>query len=175
MKSVEVTIKGQSPLLMHRYPMEPVEALEKKTAEEQAEIAAYRDAATQQLYLPGVALQRGLVVAATFSKGKGRSSLQKSVAAGVFVSPEVISCGTKEYTIDARRVVVPATRGAVVRYRPKLEKWECSFELQFDPVLITENQLRKVVDDCGSRVGVLDFRPAKNGPFGRFYVTGWKV
>ena len=41
-KSAEVRIKGVSALLMHRFPLEPIEAIEKKTREEQAEIAAYR-------------------------------------------------------------------------------------------------------------------------------------
>ena len=42
-KKVTVTIEGQTPLLMHKFPLEPIEAIEKKTIEEQAEIAAYRD------------------------------------------------------------------------------------------------------------------------------------
>jgi len=29
------------------------------------------------------------------------------------------------------------------------------------------------VDDTGQRVGLLDFRPEKKGPFGRFVVTRW--
>ena len=40
--NVKVKIEGVAPLLMHRFPMEPIEAIEKKTPEEQAEISAYR-------------------------------------------------------------------------------------------------------------------------------------
>jgi hypothetical protein len=60
-----VTITGQSPLLMHAFPMTPIEALEKKPIAEQAELAAYRDPETSELYVPGVAIQRALVGAAT--------------------------------------------------------------------------------------------------------------
>ena len=70
MKSVDVEITSQSPLLMHAYPMVPIEALEKKSIEEQAEYSAYRDPETRELYIPGVALQRTCVNAATYSKGK---------------------------------------------------------------------------------------------------------
>ena len=175
MKQVSVTIKGLSPLLMHAYPMVPIEALEKKSPEEQAELAVYRDSANgQDLYIPGVAIQRALVAAASFSKGKGRATLQKQVAACVLVSPERVSLGVKNYLIDARPVVIPATRGRVIRYRPRLDQWQAVFTVDFDVNLLTEKQLRGVVDDMCSRVGLLDFRPEKKGPFGRSMVVAWK-
>ena len=86
-KGIRVTIEGQSPLLMHSFPLVAIEAIEKKSPEEQAELAAYRDPTTQALYLPGVNVQRALIAGATYSKGKGRGSLQKSVAACLLVSP----------------------------------------------------------------------------------------
>ena len=175
MKSVEVTIKGSSSLLMHRFPLVAVEAIEKKTIDEQAEIAAYRIPDTNSLYIPGSAVQRCLVGAAAYSKGKGRSTLQKVVAAAVFVTPEYLDLGTEEYIVDSRSVVVPATKGRVVRHRPRLDQWAVSFSLEYDENLMTEQQVRKVVDDAGSLVGLLDYRPEKKGPFGRFMVTSWKA
>ncbi len=171
---IKTKIKGISPLLMHRFPLEPVQAIGKKSKEEQAEIAAYRDEETGELYIPGVAIQRAFIAAATYSKGKGRASLQKPVAACVFVDPDQCGLGTKDYKIDARAVVVPATRGRIVRYRPRLDTWEIAFSIDYDPELLTEQQLRTVVDDAGARVGLLDFRPEKKGPFGRFMVTVWE-
>lgn len=174
-KSVAVTIEGISPLLMHAYPLVPIEALEKRPPEEQAELAAYRDPETRELYIPGIAIQRALVSGASFSKGKGRASLQKVAAACLFVFPERVGLGTKDYAIDTRPVVVPATRGRVIRYRPRLDRWRASFEIAYDPTLLTEVQLRRIVDDTGSRVGLLDFRPERKGPFGRFQVVEWKA
>lgn len=173
-KTITVAIKGISALLMHSFPLVQVEGLEKRTPDEQAEIAAYRDPDTGELYIPGVAFQRALVAGAAYSKGKGRSTLQKPVAACVLVTPERASLGTKEYIVDARPVVIPATKGRVVRYRPRLDSWETTFSIEFDPMLITEDQLRRVVDDTGRNVGLLDYRPEKKGPFGRFMVTAWK-
>lgn len=174
-KTVACTIKGVSPLLMHAYPMVPIEALEKKPPEEQAEIAAYRDPDTKNLYIPGIAIQRAFVSGATFSKGKGRATLQKPVAACVLIIPERCSLGVRDFVIDARPVVIPATKGRVVRYRPRLEAWTAEFEIEFDDTLLKESELRRVVDDTGSRVGLLDFRPEKKGPFGRFIVIRWEV
>ena len=42
------------------------------------------------------------------------------------------------------------------------------------PGVNIQNELRQVVDDAGSRCGLLDFRPEKKGPFGRFMVTSWQ-
>jgi len=159
---------------MHQFPLVPIEALEKKTPQDQAEYAAYRDPETHGLYVPGVAIQRTLIGAAMYSKGKGRASLQKQAAACLLVSPERVSLGVSEFTIDSRAVVVPATRGRVMRHRPRFDRWELTFVVEYDSDLITEAQLRRIVDDAGSRVGLLDFRPEKKGPFGRFMVTEWK-
>lgn len=175
MKTVDVTIKGITSLLMHRFPLEPIEALEKKSREAQAELAAYRDPDTQGLYIPAKNVQRALISAATYSKGKGRGSLQRSASACLFISPERIPLGTKTYEIDTQPIVVPATRGRVLRHRPRLDSWKVSFQIEFDEDLLKETELRKIVDDMGSRVGLLDFRPEKKGSYGRSIVTEWHL
>lgn len=176
MKSIRVEIKGLSPLLMHAFPLTAIEALEKKPTEEQAEISAYRDPQTQGLYVPATAVQRCLINGATYSKGKGRGSLQKNAAACLLVGPEErLSLGVETYAIDSRPVVMPATKGRVMRHRPRLDTWRLAFTVDYDETLLSEAQVRRIVDDSGSRVGLLDFRPEKKGPFGRFMVTAWKV
>lgn len=176
MKTVTVEIKGLSALLMHAFPLAPIEALEKKPPEDQAELCAYRDPETNNLYVPATALQRCLVNGATYSKGKGRGSLQKNAAACLLIGPhERLSLGVTTYAVDARPIVVPATKGRVMRYRPKIDPWSLRFTIDFDEVLLTEAQVRRIVDDSGSRVGLLDFRPEKKGPFGRFMVTAWQT
>jgi hypothetical protein len=171
---ISCTIKSLSPLLMHSYPMIPIEALEKKSPEEQAEFSSYRDTDTGLLYIPGIAIQRAFINGATYSKGKGRLTLQKPVAACVLITPERVSLGVKDYKVDARPVVIPATKGRVMRFRPRLDEWKVTFDIEFDSNLLKESELRRVVDDTGSRVGLLDFRPEKKGPFGRFMVIDWK-
>ena len=120
-----------------------------------------------------MAVQRALIGSAAYSKGKGRASLQKTAAACVLISPERIPLGTKTYEIDARPVVVPATKGRIIRFRPRLDAWSATFTLEWDDTLLTETQVRRIVDDMGQRVGLLDFRPEKKGPFGRCVVTRW--
>jgi hypothetical protein len=171
-KTISVTIEGISALLMHRFPMETIEHIEKKPKEEQAEISAYRTI-DGKLYIPGVAMQRALVSGASYSKGKGRSTLSKQAAACLIVQDEYLPIDPQEYTIDSRPVVIAATKGRIMRNRPRFDKWSVSFKIEYDPNLMTGEQVRSIVDDTGSRVGLLDFRPERKGPFGRFMVTNW--
>lgn len=159
---------------MKAYPLVEIRAFEKLPKEQQAEYAAYRIPDSKELCIPAMNIQRALVSGATYSKGKGRSSLQKSAAACVRISPEYVGLGTDTYEIDTRSVVVPATKGRILRHRPCLKTWSVTFEIAWDSELLTENQIRQIVDDTGLRVGLLDFRPEKRGPFGTFKVTNWK-
>jgi len=185
-KAIKTTIKGISPLLMHAFPLVAIEALEKKPAEVQAEHAAYRmpisngDVGTRaagftqpNLYIPGICVQRALIAAATYSKGKGRASLQKPAAACLLIAPEYLDLGVTTYTIDSRPVVVPATKGRIIRHRPRLDEWQVTFDLEYDDTLLKATEVRAIVDNAGSRVGLLDFRPEKKGPFGRFMIIEW--
>jgi len=173
MKAAKVTMKSMSPLLMHKFPLEPIEAMEKKTPEEQAELVAYRIPGNGNLCIPGEAVQRAFVAGATYSKGKGRASLQKQAAACLLVSPTYLDLGVKDYMIDSRKVRIPSTKGSVVRHRPRLDEWEITFTIEWDETLLSEVQVRRIVDDTGQRVGFLDFRPACKGPFGRSIVVHW--
>ena len=172
-RRVKVEVKGVTALLMHRFPIEPIEAIEKKTPQEQAEIAAYRTP-EGGLYVPAVCIQRALISAAAFSKGKGRASLQRNAAACLMIEPEWVDLGVKTFAVDSRAVVVPATKGRVVRHRPRIDAWALAFSVDFDDSLLRETELRRIVDDAGQRVGLLDFRPEKRGMFGRFMVTTWE-
>lgn len=174
MKNIKVTIQGLPPgLLMHRFPMEPIEALEKKSIEDQAELTTYRTP-QKELYIPGTAIQRALVEAGKYSKGKGRASLQGIISACLFINPEYIILTPNKYIIDSRPVVVPATKGRILRHRALLPEWKADFIISYEEKLVTEQQIRKVLEDACSLVGFLDFRPAKKGPFGRAMIIEWK-
>ncbi len=163
----KVTIEGTSALLMNRYPDTPIQGLDKKPKEEQAEIAAYRIPGSRELYIPGINIQRALVGAAAFSKGKGRASLQKTVAACVMIEPEYVGLGTEKYNVDSRPVVIPATRGRVMRHRPRIDSWKVTFGIEWDETMMNIEQVKQVVEDMGKKVGLMDFRPANKGFYGR--------
>lgn len=174
-KQIEVTIVGTSPLLMNARPMdETPKGFEKRPAEEQAARAEYRDVESGQLYIPAENIQRCLVSSGSYSKGKGKATLKKLIAACVLVSPQRLLLGVSDYDVDSRYVVVKATGGRILRHRPKINSWKVTMTVEYDDGLVSAKELREVFDNAGKLVGVLDFRPECLGPFGRFIVTHWK-
>jgi hypothetical protein len=175
MEQIELTIAGQSPLLMHAYPMIEISGLDKMKPEDQAKhhLYSHKQGNSEIFHIPGVNFQRALVAAAAYSKGKGRASLQKVAAASLLVEEPYLDIAPQRWVVDSRPVVIPATKGRIIRHRARFDDWEVSGTITYDSALLSEKQVRQIVDDAGSRVGLLDFRPERKGPFGRFTVTKW--
>ena len=57
-----------------------------------------------------------------------------------------------------------------LRYRPEFRKWSCTLKISFDQDLISSSQLVNLFLRAGSQVGVGDWRPERDGQFGRFTV-----
>lgn len=168
MKTLKVTIKGTSPLLMHAYKGDTPKGFEKSSPEEQAEYHTYRNEKTRELYIPVENMHKALINAGRFSRGKGRASLQSEIAGCITLSPARIGLGLKEYDVSSMGVVIKATGGRVMRHRARIEDWGITFAVDYDENVITKKQIEEVITNCGVRVGLLDNRPEKKGPYGRF-------
>lgn len=184
---IKVRIQGVSPLLMNRFTEEAeaassaghstVSAGDRGGPREQAERTAYKDT-EGNLFIPGPNVFACIIEAGKFHKaGKSKITTQTSslVPAGVTIDELTLPLGTKSFEVDSRRIVNPATKGARLRHRARLDSWAVSFTMQVDQELFSAALLRQLVDDAGKKVGLGDYRPAKRGPFGRFVVVEWKV
>jgi len=184
MKTIEVEILGATPLLMHRFSEEDQAAVQSGTShavtrpspEQAAERAAYRmDGPGSNLYIPARAILAAIRRASMLHK-IGRRSAKAVIAASIFVSPEEIDLGTKKYFIDSQSVVIRATKGRVMRHRPRFDSWKVKFTLKYNDALVQDTDfLRRIVEDAGARIGILDFRPDSGGHYGTFAVTTWKL
>jgi hypothetical protein len=184
---IKVTIGGLSPLLMNRFvessevkissgTSSSMQSGSKGTPREQAEVKAYRDEDTGELYLPGPNLMRAIINAGIFHKvGKRQLTTQKSslIPAFLQVVEIVIPLDSDKWEVDSRSVVIPSTGGRIMCHRPRCDKWKCTFHLSVDENGISENLARTLVDDAGMKIGLCDFRPERKGPFGRFKVVNW--
>ena len=184
MIEIRVGIKGQSPLLMNRFPDEdpnegskPTARGEKGTPRERAENKTYElDDGT--LYIPGVCIFSAIMEAGKFHKlGRNKVTTQRSslVPAGIFMKSDGCSLKTKKWEVDSRPVVNPSTGGRIICHRPRLDEWATEFVIDVDTDMFSENFVRQLIDDAGAKIGLLDYRPARKGPFGRFKVINWKV
>jgi len=147
---------------------------------EDAERSCYRNG-KGELYFPGAAIARLMREQGSSMKAKGsRKSLKYIVPAAVIVLDEMVTLFAKDRTtaltffeVDSRRVVIPATKGAVMRHRARINEWSAAFTLRVNTSILDERIVRELVSGGGSCLGIGDFRPEKGGNFGLFDLVSW--
>jgi hypothetical protein len=179
---LRVIVDGISPLLTHNPESMTVVKDAMKggrvpDAEVEAEAGVYR-LPSGDCGIKGESFRGALLNAAGAWKMK-RSSARSRIA-HVVVEEELIPLQRRDgstitnYVIDARRAIVQ--RQGIIRRRPRFDEWSAAFTFQFDPALLPEPKLIvDILQDSGSRIGVGDYRPIKNGWFGRFAVRSYAI
>lgn len=77
------------------------------------------------------------------------------------------------FEVDSRPVVIPSTKGRIMRHRPKIEKWQAEIPLEIDTGVLPVATIHQLLEEGGRRIGIGDYRPEKTGPYGRFAVVSW--
>jgi len=183
-------IEGVSALLQHRFNEDSEAAVSSSTRTVKTRVETPRDAAERVayrypdggLYMPGAAISRLLREAGANHKMKGsRRSVKYLVPGAVIVPDEALTLIDPEtdspavdFEVDSRPVVIPATKGRVMRHRPRLDQWAAEFTLEVDEEMLDGSFVQQLLQEGGRKLGLGDFRPEKGGPFGRFQVTLWK-
>ena len=179
MKKYKVEIKGITPLLQNK-PEEygfDEQFVEKKAStdwEKEALKKLYMDS-KGTIYQPATHLDRCLIEAGKKIKVKGQGKATYSKLFGSMVSVEEFEIVHKnpEYEIFKALVVIPSTKGRVMRYRPMFKDWALEFHITFEEEIPPE-VVKDALEIAGKYVGIGDWRPEKKGKFGKFQVTKWK-
>lgn len=177
-RTFQVTISGLTPLLVNRFHEEAAEAATSGIHSRKEKLTPQEDAASRLYtngvgtYIPAEWLRQSLIGAASRHK-IGRRAATADVAAAVYVAPFEIPL-EGEWHIDSRAVVIKATGGRILRYRPMFDQWGVTFRLEIDADLVGERLIKDILIDSGRLVGIGDFRPARKGPYGRFVITDWQ-
>jgi hypothetical protein len=176
-KKYEITIKGVSPLLQNRFSgSESVGTTKKKsetTKENKVEDTIYV-LPDGKLYQPAECIKQALIEAGKAFK-KGKSNKSKTFASFLIISPEAIIHKHQKYKVDRRAVVIPSTKGRVMRNRGRFDEWELNFNvLILDDDEIDMALLHDALEYAGHYIGIGDYRPQKKGMFGRFIISSLK-
>lgn len=187
MKIVEVQIKGTNGLLQHRFTESAEEnpstrkvLVNNGTPRAQAEKAAYRN--NGHFYFPGAAIARLLREAGGGHKLRGtRKSAKYIVPSAVLVVQDTVDllsedCKThlKDFEVDSRPVVIPSTKGRIMRHRPRFDQWGARFTLRINETILPVDFVHQLLDEGGQQLGIGDYRPERSGPFGTFLVVSWE-
>lgn len=183
MKTIDVEIRGTSPLLIHRF----TEASEQAKSSRRTMVGNRdpRDEATKAAYIApdgtfyfsAFSIPGAMGNAGSNHKMRGsRKSLRFIVPSAVRVTTEAITIlngngPAKDFEVDARPVTIPATKGRIMRYRPRFDCWGAKFTLVLDDDVLSIEDAQQLLTEAGMQIGIGDFRPEKRGPFGCFRVV----
>jgi len=81
----------------------------------------------------------------------------------------------KSFEVDSRPVTIPATKGRIMRHRPRFDQWGLKFDLIVNDDLLSVDMAQQLLQEAGQQIGIGDFRPEKRGPFGCFLVSKWEA
>jgi hypothetical protein len=90
---------------------------------------------------------------------------------GDLIPVEAFTCRMRE---DMVRVggKGPGTGVADLRYRAEYSPWECQLRIQYNANSLSLGQVLNLTRLAGLSVGLCEWRPEKNGQYGRFDIIG---
>jgi len=177
MKKFKVRIEGTSPMLYNRFIDKSIDSKSKKRTgniqEQDPEEKLYM--LDGKPYIPSVYFRNSLIEAGKQFKitGKGKSNFSKLIGATVDISPEAI-INDHKWSLFRISAVNPMTRGRMMVTRPKMDKWNCEFEIILNDDSIEGFTIKEIMEHAGKYVGIGDWRPEKKGMHGKFTVTSFQ-
>lgn len=185
---INIEVQGSTALICHKFSDQSSEEASAgaRSSAASADRGTPREQAAASLYIgldgepmiPQPNLLRCIVDGGTFFKA-GRTQITSASKSLLYSCVDIVGAEIKihhdePWRVDTRAVVIPATRGRVLRHRPMFDDWRLSFVVELDTSVIAAKLFREIVDAAGKKVGLGDFRPARKGPYGRFVVTRWE-
>lgn len=180
MRQLNVTIGGLSPLLMHNpaamlLPQSSLKVIPKP--EEEAGRSAYWTKDHKSLAIPATCIHAA-IIRASGAYRINRKSVTSFISGSIDLSPDMIPLGKITYQVDVRTVVIQRQR--ILRARALVDlPWSVKFTMTFDeawlPIEFMEQTMPEILDRAGSAIGLLDFRPACKGRFGKFRVASFEL
>lgn len=183
MKTVSVEIRGVTPLLIHRFNEGAEQG--KATRRVVVDTKDPRQEATQNAYIAddgtfyfnAFSIPCAMGNAGANHKMKGsRKTLRFVVPSAVRMTTDAVTIlngngPAKDFEVDSRPVTIPATKGRVMRHRPRFDQWGAKFDLIVDDNTLAVETAHQLLQEAGQSIGIGDFRPEKRGPFGTFRVV----
>lgn len=174
-RSIVLTLVGDSPLITHKWS----EKAKKQMLDKQMKkaVAAKEAKDPEQDYkdslyehpdggygFPTIGVKASAVTAAA------QCDMFKTEARAAFhIDGELVRIEGDEP--EMREDMVRIGMGtADLRYRGEFKNWKTSFTLKYNAAVLSAEQIVNLFNAAGFGVGIGEWRPQKNGSFGRFHV-----
>lgn len=174
-QTVSFMLIGDSPLIVHAWSekakrqmldkqmKKASKAKEAKDPEADYENCFYRTA-TGAYGFPAIGVKSAMISACRFA------DLKMTVARGAFhIDAEMLEViGEPRPREDMVRVGMGT---ADIRYRPEFVDWRIPVTLKINASAISAEQVANLLNIAGFGVGIGEWRPERNGQYGRFHVA----
>lgn len=176
LQTITVTVIGDSPLICHAWSLKAKKQMldkqmkrargkkQAKSPEQDYEESLYYLPNEAGYGFPSVAFKSAMVGACRFAEG-----VKMTEARGAFhvVGEMVPIHGEATPREDMVRVGMGT---ADIRYRGEFKEWRATLLIQFNTAIVSAEQIVNLLTLAGFGVGVGEWRPERNGSYGRFHV-----
>lgn len=173
---LSLTLIGDTPLICHRWSEKAKKQIKDKQAKKARQAKEARDPEAEyqaSLYpmpggkgygFPSVAFKNAAVRAANDAGMKMTEARRAFHVAGEYVAID----GEPSMREDMVRIGAGV---ADIRYRGQFETWRVTLRVSFNSRVISAEQVVNLFNLAGFGVGVGEWRPERNGPFGMFHIA----
>ena len=180
LEPIEIKVKGiglgllqNNPMSMRMSPKGPV-SKKIPTPEEEAKEKVYKTE-DGEFYHPTIAFRACLLNGLTGKKVGARSAI-KIFSGCVFVYKEqsILHDPDTWKPLEKYEILVvrACIKGAgILRARPIWRKWGSIVPFEIDTDMVSEEQVREMLNEAGTKIAVGDWRIEKKGQYGRFIVV----
>lgn len=186
-----VTIRGETPLITHRFGERARKLIEDKQqgVARQAKPprepeAEFRDSlyvigercehdcgdhAEQHIYgFPTAGIKKALVAAG----GRFADETMTILRGVINVQGDLLQIRAPAPRMRSDTVRIDGGKTSSIAYRPEFRPWEIDVPTVFNANLLTEVKVLNLFQLAGFSIGIGDWRPEKNGTFGQFSIGG---
>lgn len=175
-ETLTLMLVGDSPLIVHAWSekakrqmldkqmKKAAQAKEAKDPEADYEACFYRTE-TGGYGFPAIGVKSAMVSACRFL------DMKMTEARGAFhIDGEMLPLiGTPRPREDMVRVGMGT---ADIRYRPEFPEWKMPVSVKYNASVVSPEQVANLLNTAGFAIGIGEWRPERNGSYGRFHVGG---
>lgn len=174
--TVALTLVGDSPLIVHAWSEKAkrqmldkqmkraTKAKEAKDPEADYEACFYRTESGTYGF-PAIGVKAAMVAAGRFTDAK-----MTHLRGAFHIDQEILEIiGEPRPREDMVRVGMGT---ADIRYRPEFPDWKILAPIKFNAAVISAEQVANLLNVAGFAIGIGEWRPERNGQYGRFHVAG---
>jgi hypothetical protein len=184
-QSIELTLRGRrgSPLVIHAFSEKAKQEIrdkqQKKATKKKDErkpqeeflAARYVDEAGREC-APITALKKSIITAATAFDDVTKVGLRQAVFVDAIANPGAALVPIE--THEGKPAVAVMREDAVtigintrgLAYRPEYKEWQLRVRIEFNPRIVSREQLLALVDQAGWGVGIAEGRPERSSALG---------